>query len=315
MLAKAANIIVYDVLSLQGSLGEAVHFFVYDSIKIIALLFAMITVVGVGRTYISPQRIKKMLSRRSAVSYLSAAAMGAFTPFCSCSSIPVFIGFLKAGVSMGPAFTFLITSPLINEYLAVLMLSYFGWKITAVYVAFGLALGITAGKVIDAADLEDEIVQDMRGQELQDTKYERFKDRVDYGVGEAKTIVARIWLWVLAGVAVGAAIHGFIPDQVIEKVLEGAGPFSVPLAALIGMPVYANCAAVVPIAVVLFNKGVPVGTALAFMMATSALSLPEAVILRRAMKLRLIIVFFALVGAGIVTVGYAFNVLKPLLGF
>jgi len=297
-------------------LGEALHFFIYDSVKILLLLYVMIAAVGFLRTYISQEKIRRALAGRGRLpSYLTASGFGALTPFCSCSSIPIFISFLKAGAPLGPAFAFLVTSPLINEYLAVLMLGFFGWKITTAYIAFGLMLGVVAGAVMDKLGLESEIVQDLTsgGGEEAAQEYKQLGSRIRFGLTEANSIVRKLWMWVLLGVGVGAAIHGFIPQETIEAAINKTGAFSVPIAAALGIPIYANCSAVVPIALVLFQKGVPLGTALTFMMSTAALSLPEAVILRRAMKIKLILLFFTIVGAGIILVGYVFNLLQPHL--
>ncbi len=295
---------------------EMIHFFIYDSIKILLLLFFMIAFVGVLRTYISQDRIRKVLSGgRFGLSYFMASAFGALTPFCSCSSIPIFISFMKAGVPLGPAFSFLVTSPMLNEYIAVLMIGFFGWKITIAYIVFGMLIGVFSGFIIGKLGLENEIVEDFISNETTggDIVVKKFKDRIDYGISEAKDITLKIWYWVLLGVGIGAFIHGFIPQELIESTITKTGIFSVPIATLLGIPVYANCSAVIPIAVVLFQKGMPLGTALAFMLAVASLSLPEAVILRRAMKIRLILIFFGIVGMGIILVGYVFNVLEILL--
>ncbi|MBU0762393.1 MAG: permease, partial [Candidatus Altiarchaeota archaeon] len=285
MLDYAVETLVYSVLGLDAGsgLGQAVNFFVYDSVKIIILLYAMVFGIGVFRTYIPNSKIKKALTGgQMGLGYFAASFFGAVTPFCSCSSIPIFMGFLKAGIPLGVAFTFLVTSPLINEYLIVLMLSYFGVKVTATYVVFGVLLGVSAGVLINHLRLEKHIEKGFRGAaNHKDVIYRSFVDRVSFGFSEANDIVLRLWKWVLLGVGAGAAIHGFVPEELIHSVLERTGLLSVPLAVVLGMPIYANCAAVVPIAVVLFQKGVPLGTALSFMMSTAALSLPEAIILRR----------------------------------
>ena len=311
MISQLTDELVYGFLQVEpGSrLGGALHFFIYDSVKILLLLFSMIWVIGVLRTYISPTRIRMWIGGKSrGLGYLASSLLGVLTPFCSCSSIPIFMSFVKAGVPAGPAFSLLVTSPLINEYLVVLMVGFFGLKITGMYVLLGLTLGVFAGFLADRFKFERHFVEDMAGgRQLEDETYSRFKDRLQYGLDEAKGIVKKLWFWVLLGVGVGAAIHGFIPEEKIHSLLEHTGPFSVPLAVIVGIPIYANCSAVVPVALVLFQKGVPLGTALSFMMATAALSLPEAVILRRVMKLPLIIAFFTMVGSGIILIGLVFN--------
>ncbi len=298
----------------DSALGETLHFFIYDSVKIILLLFFMIAAIGFLRSYIPQQKIKGWLSGKKGLSYLFASSFGAITPFCSCSSIPIFISFLEAGVPLGPAFAFLVTSPLINEYLAVLMLGFFGWKITLAYIGLGILLGTVSGIVIGRLKMEDQIVADLvSGNGNSDDEFTDLKSRIDYGIQEAVDIVRKLWLWILLGVGIGAVIHGFVPEEFIQNAINQAGILSVPIAAILGVPIYANCSAVVPIALVLFQKGVPLGTALAFMMATAALSLPEAIILRRVMKIRLILLFFGLVSAGIIVLGYVFNILQGVL--
>jgi uncharacterized membrane protein YraQ (UPF0718 family) len=304
--------LVYGVLGLakESKLGTSLDFFVYDSIKILLLLFAMIFIMGVVRSYINPERIRRTLAKKIPVlPNFIASLFGAATPFCSCSSIPIFISFLEAGVPAGAAFSFLATSPLINEYVAVLMLGFFGWKIAAAYVVVGILLGIIAGTVVSRFGMEKHLVRDIsvRKKALKGHVFRSFGERLSFGYEEAKTIVWKLWPWILVGVGIGAVIHGFIPEEAINSIVSSGGVLAVPLAVLIGIPIYANCSAVVPIAVVLFQKGVPLGTALAFMMATAALSLPEAIILRRVMKLPLLAAFFGMVALGIILMGYLFN--------
>jgi uncharacterized membrane protein YraQ (UPF0718 family) len=312
-LAQFSEWIVYDLLSLarESKFGTALDFFIYDSIKIIVLLFAMIFVMGVIRSYISPERIRRALSGKIPIlPNLGASMFGALTPFCSCSSIPIFISFLEAGVPTGAAFSFLATSPLVNEYVAILMLGFFGPEITVLYVAAGIILGTLAGIVIGRLGMEKHLVKDITARKA--TKHPVFssiRERLEFGYDEAKSIVSKLWLWVFVGVGIGALIHGFIPEETINSAISIGGVFAVPIAVLIGIPIYANCSAVVPIAVALFQKGVPLGTALAFMMATAALSLPEAIILRRAMRLPLLALFFTIVALGIILMGFMFNLL------
>jgi len=318
MLAQAVDHLVYGVLGISNSsgLGQALNFFIYDSVKILLLLFFMIMAIGFLRTYIPQKRVKEWLSRtKFGLGHLTAAIFGAVTPFCSCSSIPIFMSFIKAGVPLGITFAFLTTSPIINEYLVVLMLGFFGWKITALYVASGIIIGTLTGIVIGRMKLEKYLEEDMMPVEGEESgeEYKSLRGRVAFGYREATTLVRKMWLWVLLGVAIGAVIHGFIPEDVIRSVISAGGVFTVPIATLIGVPLYANCAAIVPIAVVLFQKGVPLGTALAFMMATSALSLPEAIMLRRVMRIHLILIFFGTVTLAIMFTGYAFNFLQQTI--
>lgn len=308
-----ADWLVYDIFNIAKAtqLGEAVNFFIYDSIKIIFLLFIMIFIMGIVRTYMSQKKIRNALSgKRYGIGNLFASVFGTITPFCSCSSIPIFMGFIEARVPLGVASSFLVTSPLVNEYVAVLMLGFFGWEITALYIITGILAGTILGMIIGKMGMEKYLVKDIfnKGNEKEKT-YKKFSERLVFGLNEAKTIVAKLWIWVVVGVALGAFIHGYVPEETVHELIGSAGIFSVPLAALIGIPIYANCSAVVPIAVVLFEKGVPLGTALAFMMATAALSLPEAIILRRIMKIKLLLVFFGMVALGIVLIGYLFNLI------
>jgi len=244
-----------------------------------------------------------------------AAVFGAITPFCSCSSIPIFISLLKAGVPLGVTFSFLITSPIINEYLVLLMAGEFGVPITLAYVASGLLIGITAGALLQRMNLERYLETDITSPSNigGDTVFLTFASRVRYGVSEAVGVIRQIWLWVLVGVALGALIHNYVPQETLHALMEATGVFSVPIATLLGVPMYGSCAAIVPVAVVLFNKGIPLGTALAFMMAMAALSLPEAIMLRRTMKLPLIAIFFAITTLAIIVTGYLLNALALFL--
>jgi len=295
--------------------GEGVQFFVYDVVKITGLLVALIFVIGVIRSYIPAEKIKRMIALPGGLGYLAAALFGAVTPFCSCSSIPIFFAFLKAGVPVGVMFSFLITSPLVNEYVVVLMAGFFGWKIAALYTFSGVFIGVVCGAVLGQMKLEKYLVGDFMAPAMPENgpaSFGSFRSRLKYGWDEAISILAKIWIWVLAGVALGAFIHNYVPQAVVDKVVVSTGVWSVPLATLIGVPMYGSCAAIVPIAVALFQKGIPLGTALAFMMAISALSLPEAVMLRRVMRLPLILIFFAITTAGIIVTGYMFNVVQAL---
>jgi len=314
MLQVIVDWIVYKVLglSVNSKIAQSLNFFIYDAIKIILLLFVMIAIIGFLRTYISQDKIKKWLSRtKLGMGNLAASLFGAITPFCSCSSIPLFLSFLKAGIPLGITFSFLITSPIINEYLVVLMLGFFGWKITLAYILSGIFIGVLSGIILGKMKLEKHLVKDVTSNsQIKEAKYSNIKDRITFGINESKEMVNKLWFWVLFGVAIGALVHNYIPEEVIHKAITNVGPFAVPIAVLIGIPIYGSCAAIVPIAVVLFQKGVPLGTALAFMMAVSALSLPEAIILRRAMKLKLIAIFFGIVALGIIFTGYLFNILQ-----
>lgn len=296
--------------------GKAANFFIYDSIKIIFLLFLVIFFIGVIRTYLSQRKIKLWMNKKHGAGNFFAAVFGAITPFCSCSSIPLFLGFIKAGVPLGISFSFLITSPIINEYLVVLMLGFFGWKITALYVINGLLMGTTAGMILGRMNLERYLVNDVIKERIAcccQEEYTGFMSRIKFGYHEAVSIVKKIWVWIFVGVGVGAVIHNYVPQEIIQSLIGKAGAFSVPIAVILGTPMYGSCAAIVPIAVVLFQKGIPLGTALAFMMAVSALSLPEAILLRRVMRINLIAVFFAVTVSAIIFIGYLFNFLQNIL--
>jgi uncharacterized protein len=306
MLQKSVDWFV-SVLGLQGRLAESVNFFIYDTIKILLLLYILIAVIGFLRTFLSRKKLKQILLKSKYTSgNLGAALFGAITPFCSCSSIPIFLGFIEAGIPLGISFSFLITSPLVNEYLVILMLGFFGWKITILYVIFGILVGYLGGIILGKLGYEHLLEKKMINTKEPVIKYDA-KKRIKFGIDEANSIFKKIWLWVIAGVGVGALIHNFVPEVFIQSVVGKAGLLAVPLAVILGVPLYANCAAIVPVAVVLFEKGVPLGTALAFMMATAALSLPEAIMLRSAMKLKLIAIFFGTVTISIIIIGYLFN--------
>lgn len=318
MLLKFAGWLAHDIFGLSPStrFGAAVNFFIYDSVKILLLLFVLVFVIGVIRTYLPQQKIKQWMGKRGVAGNFYAALFGAVTPFCSCSSIPLFLGFLKAGIPLGVTFSFLVTSPLINEYLVILMLGFFGWKITALYVLSGLSIGVASGFILGRMDLERYLVADLLEGRKQDGEEElrlTFTRRLAFGRDESISITKKIWFWVLVGVGTGAVIHNYVPQEMIRGVITRTGIFSVPIATILGVPMYGSCAAIVPVAIVLFQKGIPLGTALSFMMAVAALSLPEAIMLRRAMTLKLILIFFGVVSAAIIFTGYLFNILQQIL--
>ncbi|NQT28101.1 MAG: permease [Candidatus Omnitrophica bacterium] len=318
MLQRIIDWLVYSVFgfSPESQLGGVTNFFLYDSIKILLLLFFMIAAIGFIRTYISQNKIKSWISKKKILGNLFASLFGSITPFCSCSSIPIFLSFLEVGIPLGVTFSFLITSPLINEYLVIVMLGFFGWKITLFYVLSGITIGVISGVILGKMHLERYLVKGLVSEDTQQAKekvYTGIRERITFGIDEAKSIITKLWMWVLLGVGIGSFIHNYIPQETIHGIISKTGPFSVPLATIFGVPMYGSCAAIVPIAVVLFRKGVPLGTALAFMMATAALSFPEAVILRRAMKLQLIAIFFGVTTVAIIITGYLFNILQPMM--
>ncbi|MFA5063628.1 MAG: permease [Candidatus Omnitrophota bacterium] len=319
MLQLIVDWFIYEFLRLPGSssLAGMLNFFLYDSIKIVLLLFAMITVIGTLRTFLPQHKIKQWLNKSGVLGNFYAAIFGAVTPFCSCSSIPIFFSFLEAGIPLGIAFSFLITSPIINEYLVVLMFGFFGWKITFAYVVSGVVIGVASGLVLGRMRLERLLVKDIIKPDSSvfgaGKLYRGFKSRILFGINEAFSIIKKLWVWILVGVGIGALIHNFIPQEAVQEIVGKAGFFSVPVATIIGVPLYGSCAAILPVAIVLFQKGFPLGTALAFMMAVSALSLPEAIMLRRAMHLKLIIIFFTVTTVAIIFTGYLFNFLQRIL--
>ncbi|MFC1468066.1 permease [Verrucomicrobiota bacterium] len=318
MLLKMVDWLTYELMGMNpdSHLAQALNFFIYDSVKILLLLFVLIFVIGVLRTFLPQEKVKEWMGHKRVTANFSAALFGAVTPFCSCSSIPLFLGFLEAGIPLGVTFSFLITSPLINEYLVVLMLGLFGWKITALYVLSGLLIGTVSGIILGRMKLEPHLVKDLiasNGKTCAIREYSTFKSRLEFGFKESCAIVKKIWVWVLVGVGIGAAIHNYVPQEMIHGLIGKTGVFSVPIATILGVPMYGSCAAIVPIAVVLFQKGIPLGTALSFMMAIAALSLPEAIMLRRAMKLQLIAIFFGVTTAAIILTGYLFNFLQGTL--
>lgn len=319
MLQAFVDWLFYEIFLLDKSVHwvNSLNFFVYDSIKILLLLFFMIWFIGFLRTYLPQHKVKKWLNKgKYGLNNLLGSLFGAITPFCSCSSIPIFLSFVKAGVPLGVTFSFLITSPLVNEYLVVLMLGFFGWKITLVYIIAGILMGVLSGFVLGKLKLEKYLVKDLISKESKLTKQikcDKIKNRVLFGLHEAKIIVKKLWIWVLVGVGIGAIIHNYVPTELVQEIINRGGVWSVPIAVLLGIPMYGSGAAIVPIAIVLFQKGVPLGTALALMMAIVALSLPEAVILRRAMKLKLIVIFFGVVALSIIVVGYLLNIIQGIL--
>jgi uncharacterized protein len=315
MLQKTVDLLVYSFFNMnsESNIGKVLNFFIYDSVKILLLLFVMISIIGFIRSYLSQDKVKKWIANKGIFGNLAAACFGALTPFCSCSSIPIFLSFLKAGIPLGVTFSFLITSPLVNEYLVVLMLGFFGIKITFFYVISGVSIGVICGGLLGRMNLEKLILIKEQKQccnkDNKEILFKGLKSRIVFGVKESLVIIKKLWLWILLGVGIGAFIHNYVPREVLLALIGKAGIFAVPVAVLLGVPMYGSCAAIVPIAMVLFNKGVPLGVALAFMMAISALSLPEAIILKSAMKLKLIIAFFSITTISIIIIGYLFNLL------
>jgi uncharacterized membrane protein YraQ (UPF0718 family) len=313
-LAPLAGWLTHDLMGLErgGHLGETVAYFLYDAPKVLMLLLLVVFGVGVIRSFFTPERTRSLLAgRREAVGNVLAACLGIFTPFCSCSAVPLFIGFVTAGVPLGVTFSFLISAPMVNEVALVLLWSAFGWKVALLYLSTGLTIAMVAGWVIGRLKLEGHIEDWVAEIRLNNAPMLEqrltWADRVQYGMNAVREIVGKVWPWVLAGIAVGAAIHGYAPEDFLASVMGRQAWWSVPVAVAVGVPMYANAAAIVPVITALMEKGAALGTALAFMMSVIALSLPEMVILRKVLKRRLIAVFVGVVATGILMVGYLFN--------
>jgi uncharacterized membrane protein YraQ (UPF0718 family) len=301
-------------LAPASHLGEAVQFFVYDTPKVLMLLTLVVFGVGIIRSFFTPARTRKILAgKRESVGNVLAALLGIVTPFCSCSAVPLFLGFVTAGVPLGVTFSFLISAPMVNEIALVLLYGLLGWKVAALYLATGLLVAITAGWTIGRLGMEkhmEDWVLEMRANG--DTVPEEqltWQDRVIKGREAVKDIVGKVWIYVVAGIAVGAAIHGYVPENFMASIMGKDAWWSVPAAVLVGIPMYSNAAGIVPVIHALLGKGAALGTVLAFMMSVIALSLPETVILRKVLKPKLIATFIAVVGSGILLVGYLFNVI------
>ncbi len=307
--------LVYDVVGLErtSQLGSGVHFFFYDSVKIALLLVGVIFVVTVLRSFMSVERTRALLGgKREGVGNVMAAGLGVITPFCSCSAVPAFIGFVAAGVPLGVTMSFLIASPLVNEVAIGLLFGMFGIGPTLLYVGAGLVIAIVAGFVVGRLRLErwvEPFVFETRlgGQVIDPAAGLTWEDRIQMGVEEVGVILRKIWPYLLVGIALGAAIHGWAPQDFFTQYAGAGNPFAVLIAVLVAMPLYSNAAGVMPLVQALHDKGLPMGTLLAFMMAVVALSLPEMILLRRVLKPPLIVTFIAVTGAGIIAVGYLFN--------
>ena len=301
-------------LSRQTHLGEALHFFIYDTPKVLLLLTAIVFVMGIVHTFVSPERTRAFLSgRRLGVGNVFAATLGIVTPFCSCSAVPLFIGFLSAGVPLGVTFSFLIAAPMVNEVALALLFGMFGWKIAGLYLAMGLIVAIVAGLVIGKLRMEHHLedwVRAIQAGNAAELAVDRpsWAERIDAGVSHVGEIVGKVWPYVLAGIALGAGIHGYVPEDFMAGIMGKDAPWwSVPAAVVIGVPMYANAAGIIPVVEALIGKGAALGTVLAFMMSVIALSLPEMIILRKVLKVRLIATFAGVVALGILIVGYVFN--------
>ncbi len=293
-------------------LTEALRFFIFEFPKVLMLLVLIIFFVGILRSYFTAERTRKALEGKSTfMGNIMASLLGIVTPFCSCSAIPLFLGFVESGVPLGVTFSFLIAAPMINEVAIILLYGMFGWKVAAIYIGTGLAIAILAGWIIGKLKLEHWVEEWVYTTKLGETDDEEEKitlqQRISMGYDAVKEIVGKVWLYVALGILVGAGAHGYVPEEFMASLMGKSAWYSVPLSVLIGIPLYSNAAGIVPIVAVLLEKGASLGTALAFMMSVIALSLPEMIILRKVLKMPLILTFIAIVGGGIMVVGFLFN--------
>lgn len=316
LLPDVSSWLTYRLLSIkEGShLGSSVEFFLYDTPKVMMLLFLVVFGVGIVRSFFTPEKTRAFLSGKSEFAgNIFAALLGIVTPFCSCSAVPLFIGFVTAGVPLGVTFSFLIAAPMVNEIALGLLYGLLGWKIAAVYMGTGLFIAIAAGWVIGRLKLEhhieDWVTRSQGTQAVVEEEQMTWNDRIVYGWEAVKEIIGRVWIYVILGIAVGAGIHGFVPQGVMASIMGKSTWWSVPLSVLIGVPMYSNAAGVIPVVEALLGKGAALGSVLAFMMSVIALSLPEMVILRKVLKPKLIAVFAGVVACGILFVGYLFNMI------
>jgi uncharacterized protein len=299
------------LISKETHLGEAVDFFIYDTIKIFILLIVIIFAVSIVRTYLPPEKTRKFLSRKNEwTGNVLAALIGIVTPFCTCSAIPLFLGFVEAGVPLGVTFSFLVASPMINEVALVLLFGMFGWKIALIYIFSGLLIAVISGIIIGKLKLEKLVAEfacKNQAKELKEAPGKTRKERFSYAKTYTLDILKKVWLYVVIGIGIGAWIHGYVPVDFLAAYAGSDKWYAVPLATLIGIPLYSNAAGIIPLVSVLTEKGVAMGTTLAFMMAVTGLSLPEFMILKKVMKTKLILIFAGIVGVGIVFTGYLFN--------
>lgn len=311
-----ADKLTYEVFGIAPDtrLASSVNFVIYDIMKIFVLLAVMIFIVSYIRTYITPERTRQILGSKKGIRYyVLASLIGTVTPFCSCSSVPIFIGFVEAGVPLGVTFAFLITSPLVNEAAVAALWATLGFQATVIYVASGVILGTLGGYLIGLLKLEkyvEDFVYKMKvGKQSTEDQKLTMKERADYAFESVKEIVGRVWLYVIIGVAIGGIFHGYAPEGILGKYAGKDNLFAVPIAVLIGVPLYSNVMAMIPIVESLIGKGLPVGTALAFLMSVTAVSLPEMIILRKVLKKELIAIFVSIVAVSIIFTGYLFNIL------
>ncbi len=293
-------------------LTETLRFFIYEVPKVLLLLVLIIFFVGIVRSYFSPEKTRKALEGKSLFTgNVLASLLGILTPFCSCSAIPLFLGFVEAGIPVGVTFSFLIASPMINEVAVILLFGMFGWKTAVIYIIAGLVIAVTSGWLIGKLNLrnwvQDWVYETQFGNQDQESEKLKFSDRIRYGYNAVKEIVGKIWIYIVIGIAVGAAAHGYVPEDFMASLMGKSAWYSVPLSVIIGVPLYSNAAGIIPIVSVLIEKGASLGTALSFMMAVVGLSLPEMIILKKVLKLPFIITFAGIMAAGIMADGFMFN--------
>jgi uncharacterized protein len=314
MLNKFVDWLIYSIFNLNQNtlIAQAVHFFIYDTIKIFFLLCVIIFIVSIIRSFFPPERTRNILTHKNKyIGNIIAAILGIVTPFCSCSAVPLFLGFIEAGIPLGITFSFLIASPMINEVALIMLWSMFGLKIALIYILSGLIIAIISGIIIGKLKLENwletSMINENTGSCCAEIPKTSWKEKIEYAQQYTIDIIRKIWIYVILGIGLGAWIHGYVPSDFLVQYAGKGTWYAVPLAVLLGIPLYSNAAGIIPMISALVSKGVGIGTALAFMMAVTGLSLPEFMILRRVMKVKLLVVFALIVGIGIIITGYIFN--------
>lgn len=310
------DLLFYDLLEMsrESHLTESLHFFVFEVPKVLLLLVLIIFFVGIIRSFFTTERTRKALEGKNTFTgNVMASMLGIVTPFCSCSAIPLFLGFIESGVPLGITFSFLIAAPMINEVAVILLYGMFGWQTALIYVLMGLAIAISSGWIIGKLKLENWVEDWVYTIKTEKSNLEEEKptweNRIEAGYSSVKEIIKKVWIYIIAGIAIGAAAHGYVPTDFMASLMGKDQWYAVPLSILIGIPLYSNAAGIVPIVSVLLEKGASLGTSLSFMMSVIALSLPEIIILRKVLKLPLIFTFIAIVGSGIMLVGFLFNII------
>lgn len=313
-LEPIVNFLIYSVIKLNTNshLTEAIRFFVFEVPKVLILLTFIVFVVGIIRSYFSPEKTRKALEGKPLFfGNIMASALGIVTPFCTCSAIPLFLGFIEGGIPLGVTFSFLIAAPMINEVALVLLFGLFGWKTALLYVSTGLTIAIISGWIIGKLKLERYVEKWVYEIKIEEVKFEErkvfFHERIIAGYVAVKDIVSKVWIYIAIGIGVGAWIHGYVPENFMASIMGKSAWWSVPIAVVIGIPMYSNAAGIIPVVQSLLEKGASLGTTLSFMMAVIGLSLPEMIILKKVLRLPLILMFAGIVGIGIIIVGYLFN--------